>query len=123
MIDGLKNCPFCNGKAFIERESTRSVSGIISCEDCGCFQEASETWVAIQTWNTRRGEGAIIEALKVLGPFELVNGDCGKRLNPHNNVNLNTNIAWVVGKGERSAHKQRGAMYLINSLLKDKEND
>lgn len=49
----LKPCPFCNGEAEIERESTHTRSAIITCSNCGCTIEHSETWLAEKHWNTR----------------------------------------------------------------------
>jgi len=51
----LRNCPFCGGKAGVERQGTHRVSMIISCVDCGCKLETGETgWIDKNTsWNKR----------------------------------------------------------------------
>ena len=50
----LLSCPFCDGKAEIERMGTNRVSMIIRCTDCGCSLESSETWIDEKSkWNTR----------------------------------------------------------------------
>ena len=49
----LKSCPFCGGKANIDRYGTPRVSTQYSCEDCGCNLETSEEWNHGDRWNTR----------------------------------------------------------------------
>jgi Lar family restriction alleviation protein len=50
----LKPCPFCGGKANIDRMGTGRVSMQISCEDCGCSLETGETWIdENSSWNQR----------------------------------------------------------------------
>lgn len=47
-------------------------------------------------------------------PLEIVQGDAGQRCNPHQRQMVNTNIAWAVTQGERSAHKLRSATAIFN---------
>lgn len=52
--DKLKPCPFCGGKAQVDRMGTNRASMIISCEDCGCTLESGETCINKNTyWNIR----------------------------------------------------------------------
>ena len=51
--DQLKPCPLCSGKAYYKRKGTTRVSNIVSCEDCGCTLETSETFKHWQQWNNR----------------------------------------------------------------------
>jgi hypothetical protein len=52
--EALLPCPFCGGKAEIERNGSAKQSCIIACEDCGCRLETGEIWSMGQRWNTRR---------------------------------------------------------------------
>lgn len=49
----LKPCPFCGGRAVVERKGSARQSHIISCEDCCCRLETGEIWNAGRAWNTR----------------------------------------------------------------------
>lgn len=50
----LKLCPFCGGKANIERMGTNRLSMIITCKDCGCTLETNEIWIDKNiSWNKR----------------------------------------------------------------------
>lgn len=49
----LKPCPFCGGKASIERKGDRRMSTIYSCDWCGCSLETGEEWDHGKAWNTR----------------------------------------------------------------------
>ena len=49
----LKPCPFCQGKARIERIGTMRQSCVIVCEDCGCLLESGEVWTMGEKWNRR----------------------------------------------------------------------
>lgn len=40
----LQPCPFCGGKATIERMGSIRASMIITCEDCGCRLETNEVF-------------------------------------------------------------------------------
>lgn len=44
-------------------------------------------------------------ALSKLRPFSVVQGDAVNRLNPSSQLKVNSNDAWVVSEGNRSAHK------------------
>lgn len=52
----LLPCPFCGGKAEIERTGTRRFSTLYSCEDCGCSLETGEEFNHGQRWNERYQE-------------------------------------------------------------------
>ena len=53
-VNGVRDdCPFCGGKAEVERIGTNRQSSIISCSNCGCMLEANETWDTGERWNTR----------------------------------------------------------------------
>jgi len=53
-VTELQPCPFCSGKAVIDRMGTNRVSMQISCEDCGASIESGETWINEHSkWNTR----------------------------------------------------------------------
>lgn len=56
-------------------------------------------------------------ALRVLLPFELVQGDTIHRTSPASQQVCNSNIAWAVSNGERSAHKIRTALLALNDAL------
>lgn len=49
----LLPCPFCGGKAVVERKGTAKQSCIIACESCGCRLETGEVWSMGDRWNTR----------------------------------------------------------------------
>jgi Lar family restriction alleviation protein len=49
----LKPCPFCGGKAEIERLGDGRRSTIYSCTDCGCSLETGETFAHGAMWNRR----------------------------------------------------------------------
>ncbi len=49
----LKPCPFCGGKASIERKGDRRMSTIYSCDWCGCSLETGEEWDHGKAWNIR----------------------------------------------------------------------
>lgn len=54
LSEELKPCPFCGGKAQIERYGNNRQSMQIRCEDCGCFLETGETWIDENChWNKR----------------------------------------------------------------------
>ncbi len=56
----LKPCPFCGGVAEFERIGTNRVSCIVTCGDCGCMLETSETNASCgEGWNTREIEDEI----------------------------------------------------------------
>lgn len=63
-----------------------------------------------------------IAHLEEFFPFEMVQGDCGKRNNPETNICLNTGASWMVSQDGKSAHKVRNALEDINDipqLIKD----
>jgi hypothetical protein len=49
----LLSCPFCGGKAELERIGTARQSCIIKCEDCGCRLETGEVFRCGSAWNRR----------------------------------------------------------------------
>ena len=53
----LLPCPFCGGKAAIERHGTMRQSCIIACEDCSCRLETGEVFDMGRAWNTRHSQG------------------------------------------------------------------
>lgn len=61
----LKPCPFCKGKAVIERKGTARASMIIACENCGCRLETGEiqgmTKPENYRWNTRYNDTSVQE--------------------------------------------------------------
>lgn len=63
----------------------------------------------------------LLEALKVLGPFSVVQGDTITRLQPGSNVQLNMSATWAVSSEARSGHKIRTAVEKINAILAPKE--
>lgn len=52
MNNELLPCPFCGGKAEIERYGTPRQSTIYNCTECGCRLETGEEWGYTQ-WNKR----------------------------------------------------------------------
>jgi hypothetical protein len=67
--------------------------------------------------STMRESGKLMDALKLLAPFELVSGDTIKRTSPHSTVNLNSNATWAVSADGKSAHKVREAIAVINEAI------
>lgn len=61
------------------------------------------------------------EVVKSLMPFEIVNGDSGRRTNPSNNINLNSNHSWLVSAPERSQHKLRMKLDRLGQALAETE--
>jgi Lar family restriction alleviation protein len=55
----LKPCPFCGGKAEIERLGDNRQSTIISCTECGCILENGEAFRHGEAWNTRAADATI----------------------------------------------------------------
>lgn len=53
MANELKPCPFCGGKANIERYGNSKVSTWYTCEDCGASLETGETFNHGAQWNRR----------------------------------------------------------------------
>lgn len=51
--EGLAPCPFCGGKAEIERYGNSRQSTIYACTDCGCRLETGEGGNYGMRWNTR----------------------------------------------------------------------
>ena len=56
-------------------------------------------------------------ALRTLAPFELVQGDTIKRLQPHSGQVLNTNTSWAVSREARSAREMRDAISALMEAL------
>lgn len=50
-------------------------------------------------------------------PFEMVQGDTIKRLQPHSSVVLNSSAAWLVSRQARAAHKMRAKPAEIEQAL------
>lgn len=57
------------------------------------------------------------EAWKALGPFEIVQGDAVHRTSPTSRQVVNSNIAWLVSGGERSAHKLQKWLAALDRML------
>lgn len=57
MTTKLKPCPFCGGKALLDRKGNAKVSMVIICEDCGCTLESGDVFGLTKTenlaWNQR----------------------------------------------------------------------
>lgn len=53
MSEELKPCPFCGGKAIIERHGTTRQSMIYACTNCGCRLECGDIFRVGHSWNTR----------------------------------------------------------------------
>lgn len=66
MASELKPCPFCGGKASIERKGDRSMSTIYSCDWCGCSLETGEEWDHGKAWNTRPAPAATDTGLETV---------------------------------------------------------
>lgn len=61
------------------------------------------------------------EALAGLGEMIVVQGDANKKHNPHSNMNLNSNEAWIVcGNNEKSAHKMQTKIEACKQALQTK---
>lgn len=78
----LKPCPFCGGKAEIERYGTPRQSTIYQCEDCSCFLETGEEFNHGRQWNDRSNkdqwdyEGAMSDLDSVLDVLiKRINGE------------------------------------------------
>lgn len=57
----------------------------------------------------------LLEAIKALAPFEVVQGDVVHRTNPSSQQVVNSNAAWAVSNSERSAHKIRKHVDALNA--------
>ena len=64
----------------------------------------------------KRVDAVLHHKVKGIFPFELVQGDCIKRTNPHSAVVLNSGAAWLVSQDGRSAHKVRDYSAVINDM-------
>ena len=57
LTEQLRPCPFCGGKAWIERIGTSRQSMQIACEDCGARMESGDvvglTPPSSYAWNRR----------------------------------------------------------------------
>lgn len=71
----LEPCPFCGGKAEIERAGTPRFSTIYACTDCGCRLETGEEWGHGSHWNRRSltGEGEPVEDHEPVGVGKIGN--------------------------------------------------
>jgi Lar family restriction alleviation protein len=50
----LKPCPFCGGKASLERAGDRNYSCIVACTECSCAIETCEEGLECgKKWNER----------------------------------------------------------------------
>ena len=58
----LMPCPFCGGRAEIERFGNTRVSTIYTCGECGCRLETGEEFHHGRLWN-RRANADTIEAM------------------------------------------------------------
>lgn len=63
----------------------------------------------------------LLEALKLLCPFELVQGDAIRRTNPHSKQMLNSNECWAVSSGRFPAFKIRKSIETINKAIASAE--
>jgi len=54
-VEGLLPCPFCGGKADVERNGDRRQSAIVVCLDCGCRLESNEHGSG-HDWNQRAAQ-------------------------------------------------------------------
>lgn len=57
-----KPCPFCGGEPEIIQAGTGRRSNIVSCTDCGCRLETSDTIDPWASWNRRELPAAGEEA-------------------------------------------------------------
>lgn len=54
LMEDLKPCPFCGGKAEFERYGDRRQSCIVICTNCGARHESSDQgWHNGYSWNSR----------------------------------------------------------------------
>lgn len=60
----LLPCPFCGGKANIERYGDRGQSTIYVCDNCGCTLETGEQWGHGTGWNTRSDRAGLLAGLR-----------------------------------------------------------
>lgn len=70
----LLPCPFCGGRAEIERVGSTRTSNIVACTDCGCRLESGDVFDPAASWNRRTQEAAWrpIEAAPRDGSYVLV---------------------------------------------------
>jgi len=59
----------------------------------------------------------VLEAISDLMPFDVVQGDCFQRTNPHTKIMGNSSMAWAVSNGDRSAHKIRERIFVLSEAL------
>lgn len=59
----------------------------------------------------------VVGAIQEFMPFETVKGDCFQRTNPHTKLMGNSNMAWAVSNGNRSAHKVREQIFTLSEAL------
>ncbi len=57
----LKPCPFCGGKAEIERFGTSRFSTIYKCGFCSCTLETGETFNHGDQWSERHNEWVSVD--------------------------------------------------------------
>ena len=58
-----------------------------------------------------------VGSIQDLMPFEIVQGDCFQRTNPHTKLMGNSSMAWAVSNGDRSAHKIRERIFTLSEAL------
>lgn len=61
----------------------------------------------------------VVEILKQLQPFELVQGDNLRRLSPEGNLKVNSNATWLVSNGRHVGHKTKWLLEQLNKSLKE----
>lgn len=59
----------------------------------------------------------LCEALDIVSPFGMVQGDAMVRVSPESKQRLNTSAAWLVSQDVKSGHKARSAADRLNEAL------
>lgn len=76
MVLGLLPCPFCGGKAEIERFGNTRVSTIYSCDECGCSLETGEEFNHGRAWNRRAAAPSVQPDREVIERVQQMVVDC-----------------------------------------------
>lgn len=88
----------------------------VHCMDAGQAISFEAGYEAAQA-DARAPMGKLVEALLLVKPIAVVQGDMAQHTNPHAKLMLNSSCAWLVTEADKSAHKHRESIKRVNEAL------